>query len=345
MKRNDKIGMKYNAIKGGSVGKNPKKHHYLPRFYLSGFTNLMKEDDDFFVLDEKKIELRKSKPLNEGYENYLYRIEPIENKKEIDPFEIETGFGNFESVVAPIITKIRNTFELPIGNDFNILINFLALQIVRTPSHINNFDKPLQEMIKMSMRMIASTKDRWESSVNRLKKDKPDFKYNLDYESMKKFIDDDGYDILVAKNYKLSMMLSGIDVMISLLSKRQWSLWISADLCNGFICSDNPVSIMWSDGKLAPGPFKLPGFGINNTDVLMPISKNIALIGKFESNYGGIADEHIIATINTRTMMFAQRFIYSNKNNFCWINKESKIDNLKSYLIELSKECKPKIKK
>jgi hypothetical protein len=30
---------------------NPKKHHYLPRFYLSGFTNTMNEDSRFYVLD------------------------------------------------------------------------------------------------------------------------------------------------------------------------------------------------------------------------------------------------------------------------------------------------------
>jgi hypothetical protein len=291
------------------------------------------------VQDTKKIELRQSKPINEGYEKYLYKIDTdaLDNGNEYDAFEIEKGFGNFESVVSPIIKKVRETFELPTGDELNILINFIALQVVRVPSHIHNFDKPLQDVAKMSMKMMMSSKDIYESSINQLKKDQPDLKVNIGYESMKKFVNSEKYNIIIKKNFKLSMMLNSIDTMISLLSSRNWSLWISADPMNNYICSDNPVTLTWSNGLPRPGLFKGPGFGMNNTDVIMPLSKNIAMVGKFESNNGAIANGNVIANINTRVMMFASRHIYSNNESFCWIDKNNRLDYSANYLEELKK--------
>ena len=317
--------------------KYPVKHHYVPRFYLTGFTNESKEESKLYVFDTEKMDLRTSTPINEGFENHLYRLDtrPTDEGDILDVFEIEKGFGNFEDVVSPILKKVRDTFELPEGEDLDILINFIALQSVRTPYHINNFDKPIQDISKMSMKMMLSTKERWESVVNRVKKEKPDFNPKLGYESMKKFVDKGNYDVIVARNYKLSMMLSSIDIMISLLGQRQWSLWIASDLMSHFICSDDPVTITWTNGLSAAGLQKVPGFGMNNTNVIMPISKNIAIIGKFEINTGAICSAHAVANINTRTMMFAKRYLYSNMESFIYINKNQQLDNSSNFLKEL----------
>jgi len=48
-----------------------KKHHYLPRHYLAGFTN---DDDRFFVYDKHKDSIFISKPDNAFFENNLNTV-------------------------------------------------------------------------------------------------------------------------------------------------------------------------------------------------------------------------------------------------------------------------------
>ena len=51
-----------------------KKQHYVPRFYLEGFTNSLEEERGRSVLwvYEKGREPRRSAPKNEAFEKYFY---------------------------------------------------------------------------------------------------------------------------------------------------------------------------------------------------------------------------------------------------------------------------------
>ncbi len=44
-----------------------KRHHYLPQFYLRGFTD---NKGEFYVFDKQTEEIRKSNPLNSFFENH-----------------------------------------------------------------------------------------------------------------------------------------------------------------------------------------------------------------------------------------------------------------------------------
>ena len=43
-----------------------KRHHYIPQFYLKGFTN---ELGEYYLFDKERNEIRKSKPINSFFEN------------------------------------------------------------------------------------------------------------------------------------------------------------------------------------------------------------------------------------------------------------------------------------
>lgn len=43
-----------------------KKHHYIPRFYLNGFTN---ENAGYFIFDKEKEEIRYTNPINSFFKN------------------------------------------------------------------------------------------------------------------------------------------------------------------------------------------------------------------------------------------------------------------------------------
>ncbi len=58
----------------------------------------------------------------------------------------------------------------------------------------------------------------------------------------------------------------------------------------------------------------------------MPLNKQVALVGRF----GGESKKYwavkkVVAEINRRTIMYAQRFIYSARKDFIWIKKDREI--------------------
>ncbi|MBP1673824.1 MAG: hypothetical protein H6Q25_1639 [Bacteroidetes bacterium] len=79
-----------------------KRHHYLPRFYLKGFTN---KDGDFFIYDKKKDEIRKSKPDNSFFEKYRNTGTVKEEKSDLP----EQVLAEFDNRSANVLEKIRNS--------------------------------------------------------------------------------------------------------------------------------------------------------------------------------------------------------------------------------------------
>ena len=55
-----------------------KKHHYLPRYYLKGFTN---NEGGFYVYDKKEDNIFPTSPGNSFFENYLNTIELSSGKR------------------------------------------------------------------------------------------------------------------------------------------------------------------------------------------------------------------------------------------------------------------------
>ena len=130
----------------------------------------------------------------------------------------------------------------------------------------------------------------------------------------------------------LSFLKLDIEIMPSLLS-RKWSLAFTKNKSDEFVCSDSPVSLIW----LKPMPrFEDPGFERENTEVILPLTKNIVLLGRFEGESHRLwAFKKQVAGINSLSVIYAQRFIYSSRNDINWLKKDGDIGNTDDILDEL----------
>jgi hypothetical protein len=72
---------------------NPRKHHYVPRFYLSGFTA---DSPRLHVLDKETGKSYASRIDDVGCERDFYIMEVEE---EGDPFAVEKFFSTVEAVL------------------------------------------------------------------------------------------------------------------------------------------------------------------------------------------------------------------------------------------------------
>lgn len=311
----------------------PIKHHYIPKFFLANFTEGGKKESKLWITDLKSCKQWQAAPPAIAYQNNLYSLE-IENNNDNQTDAVETMFAELESMTAPVIKRIIEAERIPSGNEFNILMNFIALMATRTPKMITQRAQFVIDIADTMIDVSFSTKDQWQKLMIELieaGKMPADSLEKTSYEEIRDFVYSKRYTLDINQNAKVEQILASTRILVPLLCQRKWSLFLSKDITTtfppvgGFICSDNPVAIV-SFEKLPA--FRSPGFGMSRTEVSMPLSKDAAIIGRFEGEARmSIISLQGMAAINSRTSMYADRFLYHYNKNFLMLNSQQQICN------------------
>lgn len=303
----------------------PRKHHYCPESYLEGFTEDARRDGVLWVFDRSKSQIRKSKPKNEAHQRDFYRMDLEDGS---DPFALEKDFSAIEGGAKTAIDHILSNRKLPGVKEMEYLLSFVGLLAVRTPSYRKKIGGFNEDVAKMVMDVACADEKRFEITKNRLIAEGRDVS-DVSYEDMREFIDGDKYTVETHQNEHLTTMLTSASTITDCLLPRNWTVV----LANGgeFICSDNPVGLNWSNPP--KGVWQSPGFGLEGTEVTIPLSKGVALIGTFE-NLGYEAatlDAAGVATFNNKSIMRAERYIYGPRDDFEWRQEDGKVVGAKEY--------------
>jgi len=276
------------------------------------------------VLDQENGNTFRTKPENIAHEKYLYAIEQSD-KTNYEKEGLERAFAEFEGMVAPVIRELSLNKTIPEGRDYSILINYIALMICRVPIMIKTFAESIIKIADMSIKMATSNEEKYQMLLEDLKKNGYEIKNYPDYEEFKEFLYSDRYTTDVNQNYKLKTIIDSTNLLIPILAQRKWSYLFVDETLGGFICSDNPVALV---SKLKPTFYHRQGFAMANTEVSMPLSKNVAIVGKFEGNEeSGFASPKGLAVLNSRTGMYSNRFIFSATDDFIFLNENGEIEN------------------
>ncbi|WLD94625.1 DUF4238 domain-containing protein [Alkalihalobacillus sp. AL-G] len=313
------------------MGKTKKKHHYVPKSLLAGFTKKETVESPLWVFDQETGKQWESKPVRVGFKNDIYKIEIAD----VLPDALEDSFMEIETKTAPIIKKLKNTLEMPKGTDFIWLINYIALQYSRTPVRKETLSEPMANIAKIMMQMSIATPERYTKLIEDMKKDGKNIGEELSYKEMHDFImDEDRYKIVIDNNTKMNNILTSIDAIIPTLMKRNWSVVYSPTTVGDFICSDNPVNLHWTNPQLNRGFFNSPGHGLPDTEVSFPLSSRVMLLGRFDNfqpSSGTIPNKLTLAALNSFTGKQADRFIYSRKKDFYWLSNDNKVANIEDF--------------
>jgi len=115
-------------------------------------------------------------------------------------------------------------------------------------------------------------------------------------------------------------MLEGAQAIFPLLLQRRWSVLLSP--AGRFVCSDRPVVVVFTRPK---PPIWAPGFGLPDTEVTVPISKNVMLVGSWDGVPATISLTYRqIARYNSRTIQHASRFAFSAQRDVPWLDRQNK---------------------
>src|SRR5215510_12353942 len=172
-----------------------RNHHFVPQGYLAGFTNCGTRDGQLFVYDPTSSKVFPTRPRNIGAERDFNRIE-IDGH---DPDSLERALGEFENRAIFIIREIQASGELPADEEFNSVINLMALLVVRNPRSRRNTNLSIAHTVRVIGHWLASDKRLYEYHVAEAKaagfvpQD-----IDVSFEAMRQFIHHDQYKVAVS---------------------------------------------------------------------------------------------------------------------------------------------------
>ena len=228
-----------------------KKQHYVPRFYLSGFTS--ENNDQLYVLDKENNNCFKKNIKEVCEQNYFYSfyVEELEEYY----FMLEEHLGKKESEFSFVFRELIDNIECYYykrNGKFNRLSNnkkkliyeFIIYQIIRVPKFVDKLFSIVVSEFKKSNK---------ENGIE---------------QSDKEIIND-------IKKYTFPNLFNKAEEVIPILSRKKWTFYIISEKINmSFISSDNPILITNSDIKSQTRGALIDPM----TEISFPISKNIALV-------------------------------------------------------------------
>lgn len=302
-----------------------QKHHYIPQFYLAGFSADGTEKGELWVTDQREARQWQTSPEKAAKETDFYKVELKDNG---DPNSLEKGLSEIEGLLAPVLRDIINNQSLPKGYNWEYLLNLIAIMAIRVPS-FRSFSKRIAESSGIEFcrqigREMVATPEAWKKVEEELKSDGNDIP-DIEYEEMKKFIESNDYTLSVdlGQNFFAWVMINQSQDMLNSLSKRHWYLSVVAQDAPDLVCSDNPVSL--SRTQITPEELQL-NFSTPGTMLIFPLNRRMAIIGSHEGiMLPNPAPPKIVALINSVTCRNAERFIYNSSSDFIWRNHRNEI--------------------
>lgn len=291
-----------------------RNHHFIPQCYLKGFARKSSKNSKLLAIDFESKTAFSTSPKNVAAQRDFNRVDL--DGLPVDALELD--YAKLESRVAVALRAIQDTQRFDQVDHVSSIINLVGVLVVRTPKGRESRRQIAERIVKDSFRKHTASREAFDAHEERTREQRqihniPDFPYEI----VKAYVDNDQYSVELSTMHHIEQELPMYREIFPYLRDRQWRLWIASADSGGFVTSDNPVGIVWqerhSDGSM-------PGLASPNSSVSFPISKTMAISGHFGAQGGTyIASRQHVATINTITICFADRQVYSEDERFEYI--------------------------
>lgn len=285
--------------------KPKKRHHYIPVFYLNGFTN---KDGCLWVYDKDDKPMFESSPEGIAYENHYFSF--ITPQGEKDSETVENNISLIEGRFAKVIKKILNSESLKDDERITFAF-FVASMMVRVPNMRNNIRKSTGEMIKHINTFTASHKENFERMMGRFEKDTGN-KIGKPLEELRQWmLNPDNYTVTVDTQYATGMALSLLEGFAKVFFQMKWAFIFASDE-QKFMTGDNPLKYI--DPTHNPRSFYGVGLANKNIEVSLPLSKDVCAFGSWKDREGYMqGNNQHVKHLNKMTVMASVKFIFADK--------------------------------
>jgi Protein of unknown function (DUF4238) len=287
-----------------------RRHHYVSQFYLKGFATERKGKPQVVVFDGKERKSFKTATDNVALEHDFNRV-TIDG---LEPDAFEKAMADFEAQVAPALERIIAAESLASEEDRAALLNLICAFATRNPRLRETTRQFHEDAATQIMNLALATPERWAAQRKKIAKgsELPE----VSYEDMRKFVLQKEWKLNVPTTRHIQLELGSFDKLLPLFLDRKWLMVRASRTSGGFITSDHPVMLTWSDPEMRGGLYP-PGFGLTGTMVLCPLCTHLAVVGTFEGKES-VIDSHDVAIAgwNGAQIASAERQVFARDYNF-----------------------------
>jgi hypothetical protein len=316
-------------VTSGAAPRRPSRdQHYVPVGYLKGFCRTEKGAPWLTAFDLKTGAIFDSKPTEVAFERDLYFLPTARSNK------LERALQRWEEDGYKAIAQVVQMQKVPQGIERQKLILFLALLIIRVPSARDALNRFQVDFARQGLLPRVKSREAWEAYQRELAKAGIGSGKQSDYETIKHVVESGELPIRANPEWITHLSLDGVMPLVGSLHPRKWTVYAN-DSADEFIVSDNPVSLHWTRRSMRAGP-PHPGFGLPGTDVWVPLTKRLGILGRFEGAEGGVvgADRSTVASMNSRVLSRVFRFAYGPSRSFIWLRADMTISSAEEFMEE-----------
>jgi len=280
----------------------PKRQHFLPKFYLEGFT----KDGMVAVFDRELNETRIQQPVNTGVIGHFYTMEDTAGRRR---FELEQMLSEYEGKASHAIKKLAAKNEIDADERSDLAI-FVALAAFRTPDIVDSIkalnSDLIGDMVQQTFADVEEVKERM-----RGKPDAPPTEEELDAEArdLVEYAQGGQYEVTTNHQWAVSMAIKISFNIAPIFAGRDWVILHRGNERKSFVTTDAPVLLT----TVAPRESNFFGIGFGNTDalVLFPLTESciLAIHGSNGDFQHRITSAEHMRRINLALADHCQRFV------------------------------------
>ena len=307
-----------------------RNHHYVPQFYLKGFSDPNLQNEQLHVIDKVDRRHFVTNPRNIASQRDFNRI----NLPDHSINEVEEHLAQIESRVATVLRSIAENAALPEENtDMDHLIVFVAILAANNPQTRDRLIDRDRENFRQVMQSAVVCREVYESRLSNL-----GMGDQIGYEAARALVESENCTISIEYplGYYLAVVFLGLyEAVLPFFNVMQWRLLIVEENANDFICSDRPVFLfeivdpmLYQQPRYTrtPAGLIIPNEWVPpvHYELTMPLNPRMALYAttpenSFPIEYG---DQMTVAHINKRIIDAAARKIYCSNLDFKFLENE-----------------------
>jgi hypothetical protein len=306
----------------------PKRQHFLPEFYLKGFT----KNDMIAVFDREMNEIRIQQPVNTCVIGHFYTMEDASGRKR---FELEQLLSEYEDKASLVIKKLAAREIINADERANLAI-FVALAAFRTPDIVDSLKAFNSNLIgDMAKRMFVDVEE-----VKARMRGKPgtlptEVELDAEARELVEYVQNGQYNVKTNHRWAVGMAMELAFNIAPILAGRDWVVVHRDNENKSFVTTDAPVLLT----TVAPRENGFWGIGFGNTDALVLFPLNESCILTMYGNDGDLKHR----TIGVEQIRHTNLAIADRCQRFVVGRDEALVRSLTDKLCLASKKWQPKM--
>lgn len=288
-----------------------RRHHWIPESYLGLFSREGNTGSQIFVVDCVERRSFWTSTDNVCVKRDFNRIE----SPNLDPNELETRLGQFESVAIEALREIGAGRAATDSQKWVYCLNLMGLIATRNPTTRRQLTRAAERVTRGLLQKSLESKQAWEAAIVEMKAAGAlDVSLPADFERHRNFVEGGKFSMEFHQNFLIFQELRGVAAVIEMLGRRTWSLLEAPADSGGFLTTDRPVCVFPTDGTTPAAPTQLDD---TKNSIVFPVSPRLLAYGCAHGRqYAADITRRAVARFNLALLRFSTGRVFGPHEHF-----------------------------